>query len=142
VFQTSSFQQVLNFSSSESEVNSIDFTVDLNLLISGHSDGIINFWSPVQNKHIDSIQAHSDIVWAIRITRNEESFVTCSEDNSVKIWKVIRRELIFEFKGHSEAVNCLCMSHSNVFIVSGSDDRTLKIWNISKKNCESSLMGH
>lgn len=117
-------------------------------ILTGCYDGSINIYSIEKNKHLLSIDAHSDAIKGIRILdnnylnqhftikSNELYFISASIDETCKIWKWIINEknlnLLFTCKGHIRSVDCLDVYEDK--FVTGSNDNMVKIWFISNEN--------
>ena len=55
------------------------------MLISGHYDGSLKFWSAKSDKPDSVIDLHDDKVTHIEFVKNENQILTCSKDFTVKL---------------------------------------------------------
>jgi WD40 repeat protein len=78
-------------------------------LVSGNSDGTIQFWDLDKLESLFTIQAHKKSVTAIAFNDTGSIFATASVDKTIKLWNTERKELITTLKGHRLGVTSVAI---------------------------------
>jgi WD40 repeat protein len=70
----------------------------------------------------------TDLVYAVAISREEDTIVSGSSDNTVRVWDAGSGELRHTLEGHTSNMRAVVVSQDGGTIISGSDDKTVRIW--------------
>jgi len=68
---------------------------DDSLLVSGHYDGSLKFWSSKSDKPNSVIDLHNDKITYIELIKNENQILTCSKDFSIKSFDLRKMETLY-----------------------------------------------
>jgi eukaryotic-like serine/threonine-protein kinase len=96
-----------------------------NSLVSGQSDGTLNFWSLSSTSPI-SLSARSEPINTIACSPDGVRVAVGFRDGTADIWT--REGLIYTYTGHSWSVNSIAWSPNGQYIASGSSDNTVQVW--------------
>jgi WD40 repeat protein len=75
-----------------------------------------------------TFKGHTDRVYAIALSPDEQIIASGSADKTIKLWHLNTGELLGTFTGHSNIVTALAFTSSGDMLVSASLDKTIKIW--------------
>lgn len=133
----------------EAAVNTIDYSADGQLLVSGSADKSIILWDAKGNylKTLGAIgpinKGHTASVNTVAFSPDDEFIVSGSADNSIKIWER-DAEGHYHFRrtiygctgdrprcdGHSSSIYSVAFRYDGMFASTGAD-RTIKLWNLA-----------
>ena len=126
-------------------VNTVYFTPDGKMLLSGSSDTKVLVWKRVgaagqpdiKYTHNQILSAHYRTVHGVHATPDGATIVSCAADNTVRVWVGTKAENEGDFyayaikrtlEHHASAVKSVSISANGYIIASGSTDRTVMIW--------------
>ncbi|MCX6146236.1 MAG: choice-of-anchor D domain-containing protein [Candidatus Kapabacteria bacterium] len=92
------------------------------------ADREIIIWDLVNNKLINTLKGHSDIITCLLISPDGSKIVSGSYDSYIKIWDIETGSLVNTLKGHNGWITCLKFNKTGTKLISGSWDKTVKIW--------------
>jgi len=122
----------------QNSVFSLAFDPNVQHLLSGGRDAMLNIWSEGNELKIyKGVTAHLFTINAIKFNPSYTLFATASRDKTIKIWDAKTYKLLKVIEairdlGHVNSVNHLLWL-SETILISCSDDRTIKIWQINLK---------
>ncbi len=122
----------------ENSVFSLAFDSNLQHLLSGGRDAMLNIWTEGTSLKIyKGITAHLFTINAIQFNPSGKLFATASRDKTIKIWDAKSYKLLKVIEairdlGHVNSVNHLLWLSESI-LISCSDDRTIKVWEINYK---------
>ncbi len=122
----------------ENSVFSLAFDPNLQHLLSGGRDAMLNIWTEGTSLKIyKGVTAHLFTINAIQFNPSGKLFATASRDKTIKIWDARTYKLLKVIEairdlGHVNSVNHLLWL-SETILISCSDDRTIKMWEINYK---------
>ena len=70
------------------EVNSVTFSSDGKLIVSGADDKIVKLWDIQTGGIIKDFSDHKGIVWAVSISADSTIIASGSGDNTIRLWEV------------------------------------------------------
>ncbi len=109
-----------------SEINSLSFSPDGNLLASASADHTIKIWLK-SGKLLHTLKSHHNRVNSVNFSPDGNLLASASTDKTVKIWSQ-EGKLLNTFSGHKDVVNSVIFSPNGDKIASASADGTIKIW--------------
>jgi U3 small nucleolar RNA-associated protein 13 len=56
-------------------------------IVSTASDGIIKIWDIKSNECVNTIEGHTDKIWAMTLSKDESRLITAAADSEIHIWK-------------------------------------------------------
>ena len=122
----------------ENSVFSLAFDPNLQHLLSGGRDAMLNVWTEGTSLNIyKGITAHLFTINSIQFNPSGKLFATASRDKTIKIWDAKSYKLLKVIEairdlGHVNSVNHLLWLSESI-LISCSDDRTIKVWEINYK---------
>jgi WD40 repeat protein len=109
-------------------VNTVAFSADSQLIVSGCSDGTVRIWDAATGAEQRVLRAHSHSVNAVAFSPDGRLIVLDSDDNTVRVWDAATAAEQRVLRGHSDSINAVAFSPDSRLIVSGSSDGTVRIW--------------
>lgn len=114
-------------------VQTLSFSNDGALLLSGSRDNAVKVWSVEQGKAIKTLRGHNSAVRAVAWTPDGRTVVSGSQDERVLLWGIDSYE---EFRvlegrtlaGHTDAILGASFSPNGKEILTASRDRTARSW--------------
>ncbi|KAJ6544478.1 quinon protein alcohol dehydrogenase-like superfamily [Mycena capillaripes] len=113
-------------------VNSVAFSHDQKMIVSGSEDHTLRIWSPT-GVHQRTLQGHTDAVHAVTFSPDDSKIASASSDETMKIWDALSGVLLLICR-HSpgEWVLAVKFTHSGHRVATGSSHCNIRIW-----DCES-----
>jgi WD40 repeat protein len=134
------------------KITSLAFIPQSSQMVSGNSDGTIQFWDLDRLESVCTIKAHKKSITSIAFNNSGEIFATASTDRTVELWNTERKELIATLQGHRLGVNEVTIfsnffqngiiSDREILLASASQDRTVIIWDVNNRKPRFTLIGH
>eukprot|EP00808_Paulinella_micropora_P027606 g28369.t1 len=121
--------------------NSVAFSSDGTLLVSGSNDKSICLWSGETGDFVRSLQSHSHFVLSVAFSADGKQLASGSGDTSVRLWDVKTGQAIRTLQGHSDWVESVAFSKLGL-LASGSRDNTIRLWNAEIVEERAILRGH
>ncbi len=134
------FTQSLDFSLS------IAISHDNKLLALGNGDGSISIWQLENYQYITNIPAHTEWIYSLAFSPDDQLIVSSSYDYTLKIWQwnheINQYEYLRTCYGHTGRVREIVFSSDGKLIASGSVDKTVRVWDVETGKCQKILQGH
>ncbi|MBW4490637.1 MAG: serine/threonine protein kinase [Trichocoleus desertorum ATA4-8-CV12] len=121
---------------------SIAFSSDGKMLVSGSVDQIVEIWDLKTENSNQTLSDHSGRVYDVAVNPDGQTLASGSEDNTIKIWNLHTGELLRTLKGHLWSVLSVAISPDGQTLASGSEDNTIKIWNLKTGKLLNTLSGY
>ncbi|NEZ55386.1 eIF2A-related protein [Adonisia turfae] len=125
----------------EVPANSVSFSPDGQIFVSGNNDGTITLWS-INGTVIRIIEDSELRVNYVKFSPDGQMFASGYDDGTIKLWKTNDGSLSHVIEAHSEPVVSISFSSDGQMLVSGSFDDTVKLWNTSNYSLISTFEGH
>ncbi|OMJ96039.1 hypothetical protein SteCoe_421 [Stentor coeruleus] len=116
------------------------FSNDNYLLSSSYKQIIVHNLKNHKNELI--LEAHTNMINAIKIVPGTKNVISISPDKKFKLWDLDDSEVKATLHGHSSYISCLDVSKDNKLIVSGAWDNTIIVWSIKDNRKKFVLKGH
>jgi WD40 repeat protein/tRNA A-37 threonylcarbamoyl transferase component Bud32 len=125
-----------------SDVNSVTFSPDGQMLATGSDDLTIKLWNLTTKQEIRTFKGHSSWIYAIAISPDGQTIASGSADKTIKLWNLNTGEEIRTLKGHSDSVSSVAFSPDGKLLASSSLDKTIKLWDLETNKEIRTLTGH
>ncbi len=117
-----------------SAVQSVVYSKDGQILVSGGRDNAVKVWSTATMRPIKTFRGHYSGVLAVDISPDGREVISGAQDDRVIIWHVDQYEEIRvlngrELVGHEDSVLGAKFSNSGDQILTAGRDRTARLWN-------------
>jgi WD40 repeat protein len=113
-------------------IQSICFSPDGKLLVSGSTDDKIRIWNVATGKMEREIEAEQDGVLAVAYSPTGRTIASAGSDKTIKLWKPWSGRMRARLWGHLGKVLCLAFSPDGKTLASGSADTTIALWDIKE----------
>ncbi|MBD2629466.1 P-loop NTPase fold protein [Trichormus variabilis] len=115
-----------------SVVNSVAFSPDSSMVVSGSDDNTVRLWDAKIGEAIGQpLSGHTYHVSSVAFSPDGSMVVSGSFDKTLRLWNIKTGEAIGEpFSGHTNSVNSVAFSPDGKTFVSGSFDNTVRLWDI------------
>jgi WD40 repeat protein len=128
-----------------SDVLSVCFSPDGNLLASGSWDDTIILWDVATGQPVgEPLTGHKNSLRSVCFSPDGKRLASGSSDNTIILWDVETRKRVDEpLKGHKDSVRSVCFSRDGNLLASGSADKTIILWDVKTgQQIGQSLIGH
>lgn len=99
---------------------------EIESLVSCSDDYTLYLWMANQNKCIQRMTGHQNVVNDVKYSPDVKLIASASFDKSVRLWRAKDGHFLNTFRGHVQAVYTLAWSADSRLLLSGSKDSTLK----------------
>lgn len=125
-----------------SDVNSVVFAPDNQILASASDDKTIKLWNTATGQEIRTLKGHSNWVWSLAFSPDGKILASCGADKTIKLWDVATGQELGTLKGHTDGVTSVAISPNGKQLASSSLDKTIKLWNVANGQEIRTLRGH
>ena len=123
-------------------IETIEYSKDGKILISGSKDKLIKIWDIKTEKQIAMLKGHTRGVLALKFSPSGKYIASSGDDGTIKLWDLKAEKEIRTFLGHEDSVYNISFSLCGKFIASASDDRTIKLWDVKTGENIKTFRGH
>ncbi|KAM3067045.1 hypothetical protein ACMFMG_011824 [Clarireedia jacksonii] len=111
-------------------VNSVAFSPDGKLVVSGSHDKTVRLWDTATGQQIQpTLEGHMGWVNSVAFSPDGKQVVSGSHDNTVRLWDTATGQQIQPtLEGHTDRVYSVAFSPDGKQVVSGSYDKTVRLW--------------
>ncbi|MEM7537172.1 MAG: PQQ-binding-like beta-propeller repeat protein [Chloroflexota bacterium] len=128
--------------SHQGDVNSVAFSPDGTMVISGSEDHTVRLWRSSDLNPIYIFVGHTASVLSVGFSPDGQRIVSGSEDSTVRVWDAATGKQLAQLDGHSWDVMSVEFSPDGQRIVSGSEDSTVRVWDAATGKQLAQLDGH
>jgi len=93
-------------------------------------------------KCIHTLTGHTNLIYSVAFSPDEDILASSSDDNSIKLWQVKNWQEICTITGHTNSVYSIAFSPDGKIIASSSHDKTIKLWRVKDGQEIRTLTGH
>jgi WD40 repeat protein len=123
-------------------VNSVEFSPDGSLLVSGSSDTTARVWNPVTGAGVVVLRGHAKKVNTAAFSPDGKMIVTASDDQTARLWDALTGNFIRTVGPQAQAVACARFSPDGKWVVTASGDGVAQIWDADTNELKTTLRGH
>ena len=118
------------------------FSPDGKTLVSASGDEIVKLWDAGSGVLLQTLEGHSDSVYAVAFSPDGKTLASASGDKTVKLWDAGSGVLLQTLEGHKYSVNAVAFLPDGKTLASASDDNTVKLWDAGSGVLLQTLEGH
>ncbi len=111
-----------------SSIESVEFSADGKLLLSGSSDQTARVWDVQTGAVVHVLEGHLSTVARARFNADATRIVTASYDGTLRLWDASTGQMIRELI-NGPAVWSMVYHPDGARVVTGSEDSTVRMWN-------------
>lgn len=130
LWNTNTGEAIRRFEGHTGAVNSVSFSPDGQLFISGSADHTVMLWDVTTGDVIRRFEGHTGAVNSVAFSPEGQTFVSGSADTTIILWNVNSGESLQRFEGHTSGINGVAYL-SPTTMVSASTDFTIRSWELT-----------
>jgi WD40 repeat protein len=130
-----------NLSGHTSEIWSLVFSADGQILASGSTDHTIRLWHVSTGRCLHILAEHLHWVMSLAFSRQLDILVSAGFDRMIKFWNVQTGACIRTWQV-GQSICSIAFSPSGDLLASGSIEREIGLWNVATGECLQTLSGH
>ena len=134
-------KRLIGFKGHRSNVSSVAFSPDGEILASGSWDDTIRLWNPTTGQLLTTFLGHQENVNTVAFSPDSETLASGSDDDTIKLWNPAG-EVRATLYGHADNVRSVAFSPDGEILASASDDDTIRLWNPTAAQHVATLEGH
>jgi RNA polymerase sigma factor (sigma-70 family) len=123
-------------------INSVAFSADGKLVLTGSDDTTARLWDVDTGKEICKPLGHPNPVTCVGLSPDGGQAVTVGMDISAQLWDLATSKEVRSFKGHSDVIWSVAFSPDGTQILTGSRDNTARLWDATTGREIRQLKGH
>ena len=109
---------------------SVDCSENGELVCICDSERLVTVWERGSMQCVASHSHHTDTVWRVKFTKDNNHVISCSSDLRIIVWN-FWDDTVKEMAGHVKIVEDISISRNGLTLASCSHDRTVRIWNLT-----------
>ena len=121
---------------------SIAFSPDGQLLATGDASGEIRLWQIANHKLLLICKGHAGWIHSISFSPDSKLLSSGSSDQTIKLWNVSDGKCLKTFSGHNQRVRSVAFSPDGRTLVSSSSDYSIRLWDVDRGKCLKVFSGH
>ena len=130
------------FSDTLSNILSVSFSPDGQLLAAGTATGEIWVYQAQTGTPLFTCHGHTDGVWSLAFSPEGSILISGSDDQTVRVWDVTSHDCLMLLNKHTNRVRAVAFHPDGKVFVSGSDDQSIRVWEANSGACLALLSGH
>ena len=135
-------QLLRSFSGHDDWINSMAFSWDGTLLLSGSEDNTMKLWETVTGRLLHTFSGHDEGVTSVAFSPDGTRLLSGSADGTIRLWESGTKRLLHTFSGHDGWVTSVAFSPDGTKMLSGSEDNTMKLWETGTGRLLHTFSGH
>ena len=130
------------FAGHSGPVNSVAFSPDGKLVLTGSDDGTARLWETGSGKQVGILKGHSGLVSSVAFLPDGKLVLTGSDERTVRLLETASGKQVGVLEGHSSPVHSVAFLPDGKLVLTGSLDRTARLWETGSGKQVGILKGH
>jgi cytochrome c len=126
----------------QSDVNTLTYGLDGDVLFTGHKDGKIRMWVAETGDYIDEFIGHEMAVTSLVVSADGSRLLSAGIDGSVRLWFPPDRKTMLALSGHDGPVYATAFTAEGHLALSGGRDGLVNIWDLNSGRLLKSIEAH
>ncbi|KAJ5726822.1 hypothetical protein N7493_005849 [Penicillium malachiteum] len=128
----------------DSQITSIAFSPDFQLIASGFLDCNISLWDPANGELRRTLKGHKTVVISLAFSPDGRLLASLSADKDLKLWDTNSGMLSHTRIGQTDSVRCIVFLSDRQcqILATGSRDCKIKLWDSITGQLKHTLVGH
>jgi WD40 repeat protein len=110
------------------DINSVAFSRDGKLALSGSDDGSVVLWDAATGREIRMFDGHAGEVASVAFSPDGKQVLTGNSDDTARLWNAASGKQIRKFVGHDDRVDSVAFAPDGKQVLTGSWDCTARLW--------------
>lgn len=127
---------------SQSDVNTLAYGLDGDVLFTGHKDGRVRMWVADTGDYIDEFIGHEMAVTRLVVSSDGSRLLSAGIDGSVRLWFPPDRNTMLTLNGHDGPVFSTAFAADGQQALSGGRDGLLNVWDLRTGKLLRSIKAH
>jgi hypothetical protein len=111
-------------------VNSVCFSADGRLVLSGSSDCTMRLWDIASGQCLRVFVGHSGWVYSVCLSADRCWALSASADHTVRLWDVANGQCLHTFEEHKDVAHAVHLSADGCWAITGSWDHVVRLWEL------------
>jgi WD40 repeat protein len=125
-----------------SNVISVAFHPDGNLLAQSDDRGYITIWDCTSGQQVQTWQAHGHWIFDLAFSPDGEQIACASLDQTASLWDWKTLHQTQHFIGHTEGLSAIVFHPNLTLLATCSADKTIRVFDTVTGECKATLIGH
>jgi WD40 repeat protein len=125
---------VRSFIGHQSSVESVVFSQNGKIALSGSADGTLKLWEVDSGNVLRTFDGHQGMVTSVALSPDGNAALSGSWDGTMKLWNVDSGNVVHSFESDTKIVRTVAFSPDGKTALSSSDDGTLRLWDVSSRS--------
>ena len=121
------------FAEQLTNILSVTFSPNGQILATGDSNGEIRLWSIAERKLLKTYREHAGWIFSLAFSPDGTILASGSSDRSVKLWDIHKDKCFKTLSEHNQRVRCVEFHPQGKILASSSSDNTIKLWDVATR---------
>ncbi|XP_075493406.1 autophagy-related protein 16-like [Primulina tabacum] len=129
-----------------SNCNTLCFSIDGQIICSGHMDGNLRLWDIQTGKLLSEVTAHANAITSLSLSRSGSTILSSGRDNLHNLFDIRTLEIFATLRANDNRVasnwSRSCISPDDGYVAAGSADGSVHVWSVENGKIASTLKEH
>lgn len=103
---------------------------------------IIQLWNVEDGEKIAELSGHSDGVYGLAISPDDQWIASVSSDKTVRLWDASRHQVVHVLNGHTKRPRSVAFDSTGRRLVTTGDDASIRVWEVATGKQLLEMHGH
>jgi WD40 repeat protein len=143
LLETNSGKALATLQGHTSSVNSVEFSPDGSMVLTGSRDGTARLWKVTSDKALATLQRHTEDVRSMVFSSDGQMVLTIANNFTARLWETSNGKARYILEGHSRThVVSAAFSPDGRILLTGSSDGTVLLREVSSGKILATLQRH